>query len=93
MTKPDALEPDSSTPESAGWGCAGSVTRRPPGLTRLTVIDVVGAAPALFSTLTHLDKSRIVLRHPQTGAMLYEFRWASGYADGNSVRIQGILAF
>jgi hypothetical protein len=73
-------------------GLAGSVTRRPPGLNPLTVIDVVDAAPALFAFLAHLDKSQLLLRHPHTGATLYEFRWASGYADGSSVRIQGLLA-
>jgi hypothetical protein len=72
-------------------GHAGSVTRRPPGLAPLTVIDVVAASPGLFAFLTHLDNSRLLLRHPQTGATLYEFRWASGYADGSSVRIQGVL--
>ena len=73
-------------------GCASSVTRRPPGLNPLTVIDVVGAGPALSSYLTHLDKSRIILRNPQTGAVLYEFLWASGYPDGSSIRIHGMLA-
>jgi hypothetical protein len=73
-------------------GCAGSVTRRPPGLNRLTVIDVAGAPPDLHAYLIHLDKSHLLMRHPRTGDTLYEFRWASGYADGTSIRIQGILA-
>jgi hypothetical protein len=73
-------------------GCAGSVTRRPQGLAPLTVIDVTGAAPELFAFLSHLDKDHLLLRHPHTGARLYEFRWCSGYADGASVRIHGILA-
>jgi hypothetical protein len=73
-------------------GCATGVACRPPGLTTLTVIDVVGASSELASFLTSLDKAELVMRHPQTGATLFEFRWASGYADGASVRIQGVLA-
>jgi hypothetical protein len=72
-------------------GFASGVTRRPRGLTPLTVIDVAGAGPALFAFLTHLDKSHLSLRDGDTGALLYEFRWASGYADGTAVRIHGVL--
>jgi hypothetical protein len=74
-----------------GW--ASGVTRREKGqgLSSLTVIDVVGAESDLALFLTHLDRSHLVVRQSVGGGALYKFRWASGYANGEGVRIQGVL--
>jgi hypothetical protein len=72
-----------------GW--ASVVTRRDPVFSGLTVIDVVGADAVLIPFLTRLDRSRLVVEAPATGDTLFHFRWASGYENGNDVRIQGVL--
>jgi hypothetical protein len=74
-----------------GW--ASGVTRREKGqgLSSLTVIDVVGAESELAVFLIHLDRSHLVVRQSVGGGPLYKFRWASGYANGEAVRIQGVL--
>jgi hypothetical protein len=74
-----------------GW--ASAVTRRDKGqsLSSLTVIDVIGAESELVVFLTHLDRSHLVVRESNGGGPLYKFRWASGYANGEAVRIQGVL--
>jgi hypothetical protein len=74
-----------------GW--ASGVTRREKGqgLSSLTVIDVVGAESDLAVFLTHLDRSHLVVRESPGGGPLYKFRWASGYANGEAVRVQGVL--
>jgi|SRR5882757_7343700 len=73
-----------------GW--ASGVTRREKGgLSSLTVIDVVGAESELVIFLTHLDRGHLVVRQSAGGGALYKFRWASGYANGDAVRIQGVL--
>jgi hypothetical protein len=74
-----------------GW--AGAVTLRPRGIGTLTVLDIVGADGNLVSFLSLLDHSRLVVQY--TGAdnreASYRFRWASGYANGGDVRVQGVL--
>jgi hypothetical protein len=72
-----------------GWARLVSKRKRP--LSDLIVLDVVGAEPALSEFLAHLDKSRLVLREPTSGTTLFNFQWASGYVNGNDIRIQGIL--
>ena len=58
---------------------------------RLIVLDVTTTDPALLSFLGALDKSP--LRVQQTGAEggSYTFAWASGYDNGSTVRVQGVL--
>ncbi len=72
-----------------GW--AGSVAKRAPSLGGLTVLDVTAAEPVLASKLVSLDKSRLLVRYDGVGAPSYRFAWASGYANGNGIRIQGVL--
>jgi hypothetical protein len=72
-------------------GCASGVTIRQKGLSFLTVIDVVGADADLTAFLTHLDRGHLMVRHQVSGTALFKFRWASGYANGEAVRVQGVL--
>jgi hypothetical protein len=72
-----------------GW--AAFVSKRKRALSDLTVIDVVGADPGLTTYLSHLDKARLTLVEPVSGETLFAFRWASGYVNGNDIRIQGVL--
>jgi hypothetical protein len=88
----------STVPAGAGFydsgkvfrGRAALVSKRNRALSDLTVIDVVGADAGLASYLAHLDKSRLVVRDA-SGDALFSFRWASGYVNGNDIRIQGVL--
>jgi hypothetical protein len=87
-----------SAPPGAGFydaskifrGRATLVSKRNRALSDLTVIDVVGADAGLTSYLAHLDKSRLVVRDA-SGDALFSVRWASGYVNGNDIRIQGVL--
>lgn len=72
-----------------GW--AGSVAKRPPALGGLTVLDVMLAEPVLAASLRGLDNSRLVVRCDGLGGVSFRFRWASGYTNGDSIRIQGVL--
>jgi hypothetical protein len=73
-------------------GRAAQVTARVPrsGST-LTVIDVVGAEPALARALTFLDQGPLRIHCENELRTCYVFRWASGYGNGADVRIQGML--
>jgi hypothetical protein len=72
-------------------GSATLVTQRVPALSGLTVIDVVGADQDLCEFLARLDRSRLLVQRPTDGGTLFRFRWASGYSNGQDVRIQGLL--
>ena len=72
-------------------GRAGTVAKRAPSLGGLTVLDVTTAEPVLAANLVTLDKSRLVVHCEGVGAPSYRFAWASGYANGNQIRIQGVL--
>jgi hypothetical protein len=72
-----------------GW--AGKVARRPPGLGGLTVLDVTTAEPVLAAYLRSMDKDRLVVRCDGLDGMSYRFAWASGYANGSDIRVQGVL--
>jgi hypothetical protein len=72
-------------------GQAILVSKRNRALSDLTVIDVVGADPDLASYLSHLDRARLVVRDRASGDALFNFRWASGYVNGNDIRVQGVL--
>jgi len=65
------------------------VTKRESTVSTLTVFDVVGAEPALARSLSFLDRSH--LRIEGNDGSSYKFRWASGYGNGQDVRIQGVL--
>lgn len=72
-----------------GW--AARVAKRPPALGGLTALDVMFAEPVLAANLRCLDKSRLVVRCDGLDGASYRFTWASGYANGNDIRIQGVL--
>jgi hypothetical protein len=72
-------------------GTASLISRRNRALSDLTVIDVVGAEPELIEYLSHLDRSRLVLREPGSGETVFNFLWASGYVNGKDIKVQGIL--
>jgi hypothetical protein len=72
-------------------GSARVVTPRPPAVSGLTVMDVVGADPDLVAFLTYLDRRGLMVQHPNTGDALFTFRWASGYQNGSDLKVQGML--
>jgi hypothetical protein len=72
-----------------GW--AARVAKRPPALGGLTVLDVMSAEPVLAAYLRALDKTRLVVRCDGLDGASYKFTWASGYANGNDIRVQGVL--
>ncbi len=71
-------------------GSATLVSKRVRGLSELTIIDVVGADESLAIFLAHLDKSRLVVQE-SSGGTIFRFRWASGYVNGQDIRVQGVL--
>jgi hypothetical protein len=89
----------SGTPGGAGFydstkmfrGEAMLVSKRSRALSELTVLDIVGADAGLTSYLSHLDKSRLIVRDRASGDALFSFRWASGYVNGSDIRVQGVL--
>jgi hypothetical protein len=72
-----------------GW--AATVSKRHPGLGGLTVLDVVTTEADLTAALLMLDKSRLVVRSEGAAGGYWDFSWASGYANGREIRIQGML--
>jgi hypothetical protein len=72
-----------------GW--ATRVSQRKPSLGGLTVLDVTTSEPALASALVILDKGRLLVRSKDAVDGGWDFMWASGYANGRDIRIQGVL--
>ncbi len=72
-----------------GW--ASKVTQRPPRIAGLTVLDIVEPEPGLAAFLGALDQEKLVVQYTGTTGESVTFRWASGYENGNSIRIQGML--
>jgi hypothetical protein len=72
-------------------GRAVQVTTRIREGSTLTVVDVVGAEPGLARALTLLDRSRLRIHCEDAARTCYVFTWASGYGNGQDVRIQGML--
>jgi hypothetical protein len=72
-----------------GW--ATRVAQRKPSLGRLTVLDVTTSEPALANSLLILDKGRLLVRSRDAVDGGWDFVWASGYANGRDIRIQGVL--
>ena len=72
-----------------GW--AKTVIRRKPALGGLIVLDILTTEPALGSFLRALDKAPLQVHQTGENAVTYRFAWASGYANGSMVRVQGVL--
>jgi hypothetical protein len=72
-----------------GW--AAKVVRRERAHGALVVLDVTTTDSGLVSFLGSLDKAP--LRVQQTGdeGTTLTFAWASGYDNGPTIRVQGIL--
>jgi hypothetical protein len=72
-----------------GW--ARKVTSREKTVGRLTVLDVESAEPSLAAFLTGLDRAPLRVQDTGASGESFTFTWASGYENGTSIRIQGIL--
>jgi hypothetical protein len=72
-----------------GW--ATRVSQRRPSLGGLTVLDVTTSEPELTSSLLMLDKKRLLVENHDAVGGGWDFMWASGYANGRDIRIQGVL--
>jgi len=72
-------------------GRALDVTKRASATSTLTVLDVAGSEPELARVLSLLDRARLWIQCEDAGRTSYIFRWASGYGNGERVRIQGVL--
>lgn len=72
-------------------GRAVRVTTRHRLGSTLTILDVTGAEPALARALVLFDRGRLRIHCEDAARTCYVFRWASGYSNGNDVRIQGEL--
>jgi hypothetical protein len=72
-----------------GW--AFKVSRRTPLVGSLTVLDVSTTETGLASSLLCLDHKRLFVEGNGPSGLSYTFAWASGYANGRDIRIQGML--
>jgi hypothetical protein len=72
-----------------GW--ATRVSLRKPSLGGLTVLDVTTSEPALAMSLLTLDHGRLLVKSGDAVGGGWDFLWASGYANGRDIRIQGTL--
>jgi hypothetical protein len=72
-----------------GW--AKKVTRRPKAVGRLTVLDVATTEESLIRFLTSLDRSALEVQCTDLSGVSYKFAWASGYENGPSILIRGLL--
>jgi len=72
-------------------GLATVVVRRQSTMGRLIVLDVMTNEPALRSFLRALDKAPLHVQQAGDGGVTFRFSWASGYENGDMVRVQGVL--
>ena len=72
-----------------GW--ATRVSQRKPSLGGLTVLDVTTSEPGLTMSLVTLDHGRLLVKSGDATGGGWDFMWASGYANGRDIRIQGVL--
>jgi hypothetical protein len=106
QTPPDSADPQLGAPDSAdpqlgarffdrnrrdlGW--AFRVSRRVPLLGGLTLLDVSTTETELAASLLALDNDPLFVESGDPTGQRYAFAWASGYANGNQIRVQGMLA-
>lgn len=72
-----------------GW--AFKVSKRHPLVGNLTVLDVSTTESALAASLVSLDNQPLLVQGSGPSSASYAFSWASGYANGGDIRIQGML--
>jgi len=73
-----------------GWAAKVS-KRNHPTLGGLTVLDIATAEPSLALFLRSLDKGRLFVQPTAVLGESFDFAWASGYANGQEIRVQGVL--
>ncbi len=73
-----------------GW--ASKVSQRSPLVGNLTVLDVTTTDVGLAASLVNLDRDRLSVKSGDALGESFTFLWASGYANGPQIRIQGMLA-
>jgi hypothetical protein len=72
-----------------GWAIKIVKPRR--ALGKLVALDVTTTDPELRSFLASLDKSPLRVQETGTDGTSYRFVWASGYDNGATMRVQGVL--
>ena len=72
-----------------GW--AAKVVRRPRAWGTLVVLDVTTTDTDLKSFLGSLDRSPLRVQSTGDEGTTYTFVWASGYDNGPTIRIQGVV--
>jgi hypothetical protein len=77
--------------DSRDRGWAAKVSKRVVALTGVTILEVTATEPTLTEYLAALDRGRLTVQHTDASGERYTFAWASGYEDGNEIRIQGVV--
>lgn len=72
-------------------GRASRIVKRESALGRMVVLEVTTADPELLGFLRGLDKAPLRIEEIGESGASYRFAWASGYENGATVRVQGIL--
>ena len=72
-------------------GRASDIVVRERGIGRLVFLDVTTTDRELSEFLGSLDRSPIQVQLDGAQAAAYRFSWASGYRNGSTIRVQGIL--
>jgi hypothetical protein len=75
--------------EERGW--AAKVVRREGAPGALVRLDVTTTDAGLKSFLGSLDRSPLRVQQTGEDGTTYAFAWASGYDNGPTIRIQGVL--
>lgn len=75
--------------EDRGW--ATKVVRRERALGRLVILDITTVDLDLLRFLRGLDKSPLHVHPTGSDGASFRFAWASGYENGPTVRVQGVL--
>jgi hypothetical protein len=75
--------------QDRGW--AIKVVRRERAIGRLVILDVTTTDRGLSDFLGALDKSPLLIQQTDVHGASYNFAWASGYQNGTTTRVQGIL--
>ncbi len=78
-----------SSKRDLGW--AFRVSKRTPPLGGLIMLDVSTTEEGLAASLVALDNDRLSVEFDGPAGEHCVFAWASGYANGNQIRVQGKL--
>lgn len=75
--------------QERGW--AAKVVRRERAVGSLVVLDVTATDADLKSFLGSLDRAPLRVQPTGDEGTTYTFAWASGYDNGPTIRVQGVL--